>query len=148
MLERFEPLEGRTQAGAGGLGFGEPLALFLHDFGRRLVDKRRIRELLLDLADVAGNAIDLAREARAFLVDIDELCQRQHHCRLVVDGRRIASRWAASRAFVDAETPRSAALSFAAGGTFISDRTVRIAVTSRINQSISASDSSNAKLRP
>ena len=60
-------------------GFGFAFALFLDHFGRRLIDKRLVAELAFDLLDLGRPFFTFLLEPRAFLVEIDDIGQRQRH---------------------------------------------------------------------
>ncbi len=157
---------GSTQAGKRALQtvdfatrLARALAVFLHDLRFRACHEIGVLQLAQRLLALASRAVPLAGQARALGVEVDQAGQRQEagsprparsaRCRRAARpapgrsptrapaGRRPPTRRCA-RAWVSGEASRSSIGALTDGGTFISARTVRMAVMKRITQSISA----------
>ena len=85
LCDLLEPVKGRGDARAGGLGLGAPLALLLDDVLGRLGGELGVTQLGIKLGDLAIELLDLPGEAARLLAHVDNVGQGQDEGRLADD---------------------------------------------------------------
>ncbi len=74
---RFELFQRLAELGQGGFETGAAGALFIDDLLGRIGDELLVVQLLVDLLDLSRQFLDFLLQPRAFLVEVDNIRDRQ-----------------------------------------------------------------------